>query len=159
MKTFLVIDESIIPFCNTIHRPLFFRRKLHLISLYFVRYNVIQIRYFWRNYLLNNLSLFDGLLRLVCLLMVHRYFIMITHQQNIDTFSNDICSSTTVFTLLHMEHQSIASFSYFFFFLLRLFYLSTRFLFGLILESSTCTRQLANLFSIFWLFLVLFQML
>ena len=54
-------------------------RKLHLISLLFVHYSVIRLRYFWWNYFLNNFCLLIGLLRLVCLFMVgqwvHSYFI------------------------------------------------------------------------------------
>ena len=103
--------------------------------------------YFWWNYFLNNLNSLDGLLRLLCFLMVHSYFV-----------SDDTCSSTTVFILLHMEHQSVASFEHLLFFFFRLFYLSTRFLFVLILEFPVI-YQLANLFSNFWLFLVLFWML
>ena len=57
----------------------FFKKKLHLIS-FFVHYSVIQLRYFQWNYFLNNLSLLNGLLRLVCLLMVHSYFILIIDQ-------------------------------------------------------------------------------
>ena len=64
------IDESITPFCNTTLRPVcwvdksdesiffflvFFWRKLHLISMFFVQYSVIQLRYFWWNYFLNKL--------------------------------------------------------------------------------------------------------
>ena len=47
-------------------------------------------KYFWWNYFLNNLSLLDGLLKLVCLLMVHSYFIMIIDPQNVDAFSDDM---------------------------------------------------------------------
>ena len=36
----------------------------------FVHYSVIQLRYFWWNYFLNNFSLLIGLLKLVCLLMM-----------------------------------------------------------------------------------------
>ena len=52
------------PFLNTLN---------HLISLFFVLYRVIQRRYFWWNCFLNNFSLLDSLLRLVCLLMVGIY--------------------------------------------------------------------------------------
>ena len=45
-------------------------RKQHLISLQFVHYGVIELRYFWWNYFLNNFCLLIRLLRLVCLLMV-----------------------------------------------------------------------------------------
>ena len=106
-----------------------------MISLSLVHYNVIQLRYFWWNYFLNNLSLLNGLLKLVCLCwwFIASYFI-----------SDDTCSSTTVFVLLHMQHQSITSFEHLFFFF-RPFYLSTRFLLVFILESSVI-YQLANLF-------------
>ena len=72
-------DELVdkIDWIHFLFASLFFRRRLHLISLFFVRYVVVQHRYFWWNYFLNNLSLLDGLLRLVIFLMVHRYFIMI----------------------------------------------------------------------------------
>ena len=79
-------------------------------SLFFVQYSVIQLRYCWRNYILNNFSLFDSLLRLVCLLMAHIYFIIIIDQQNLGTFSDDICSWTTFFIF------SIYSTNNFFFF-------------------------------------------
>ena len=122
----------------------FFRRKLHLISQFFVRYIMVQLRYFQLNCFLNNLSLLDDLLRLVCLLMVHRYFIKIIDQQNVGTFFEDICSPRYVlFVLLRMEHQSIASFRHLLLFFVRPFYLSTRFLFVLILESSVIS-QLAS---------------
>ena len=110
---------------------LFFWTKLHSILFFFVHY-VTQLRYFWWNYVLNNFSLLDGLLRLVCWWYIATS-IMIIDQQNVG--SDAICSLTTVFILLHMEHQSIASFENLFFFF-RLFYLSTQFLFVLILESS-----------------------
>ena len=59
------LDESIFFFL------VFFPwRKLHLISLLFVHYSVIKLRYFWWNYFLNNFRLLIGLLRLVCLLVV-----------------------------------------------------------------------------------------
>ena len=53
------------------------------------------------------------------------------------------CSSTTVFILIHIEHQSIASFGHLFFFS-RAFYLSTRFLSVAILESSVNYYILAD---------------
>ena len=59
------LDESIFFFL-----VFFLYRKLHLISLLFVHYSVIKVRYFWWNYLLNNFRLLIGLLKLVCLLMV-----------------------------------------------------------------------------------------
>ena len=58
--------------------------------------------WFWQNYIFNDFSLLDSLLRLVCLLMVHSYLIMIIDQQNLGTFSDDTCSSTTVFIFLHI---------------------------------------------------------
>ena len=38
-----------------------------------------ELRYFWLNYFLNNISLLDGLLKLVCLLMVYSYKYFIMH--------------------------------------------------------------------------------
>ena len=71
-----------------------------LISLLFVHYSVIKLRYFWWNYFLNNFRLLIGLLKLVCLLMVGQ----IIDQQNvgiaIGTFSDDKYSSATVFKTL-----------------------------------------------------------
>ena len=77
-------DESITPFYATNHRLVwwvgwihifflvfFLQRKLHLISLLFVHYNVIKLRNFWWNYFLNNSRLPIGLLRLVCFLMTN----------------------------------------------------------------------------------------
>ena len=138
---FLVELMNRLPHFITIHQPLWwvyksewihflfssliFRRKLHLISLFFVHYNVIQLRYFCWKYFLINLILLDGLLRLVCLFMVYSYFFMIIDQQNVGTFLMTY-SSATVFILFHMVHQSISSFEHLFF-LFRLFYLSTRF--------------------------------
>ena len=73
-----------------------------------------QLRYFWWNYFLNNFSLFDGLLRLVCLLIVHRYFIVIIDKHNDGIFSDETCSSTSVYILLHMKHQLVVSLQHFF---------------------------------------------
>ena len=73
-----------------------------------------QLRYLWWNYFLNNFSLFDGLLRLVCLLIVHRYFIVIIDKHNDGIFSDETCSSTSVYILLHMEHQLVVSLQHFF---------------------------------------------
>ena len=97
-------------------------------------YNVIQLRYFWWNYFLNNFSLLVDLLRLVCLLMMvgtYSSWSVIICQQNVGscTFSDEIFSSTTVFILLHMRQQSISYSEHLLFFFFRLFYLSTRFLF------------------------------
>ena len=88
------IDGSIIytPFSDTIYRPLcwfdksdesifffrlFFREKCIWSPCFFVQYRVIQLKYSWQNYILNNFSLLDSLLRLAFLLMTHGYFIMI----------------------------------------------------------------------------------
>ena len=71
-----------------------------LISLLFVHYSVIKLRYFWWNYFLDNFRLLIGLLKLVSLLMVGQ----IIDQQNvgiaIGTFSDDKYSSATVFKTL-----------------------------------------------------------
>ena len=86
---------------------------------------------------------------------------MIICQQNVGscTFSDEIFSSTTVFILLHMGQQSNSYSEHLLFFSFRLFYLSTRFLFVLTLESiaicKTCFRVSD---SPFWQFLVLFWM-
>ena len=110
--------------------------KLHLIS-FFVHYSVIQLRYFWWNYYLNNFSLPVGLLRLVGLLMMvdtYSSWSMVIDQQNVDsyTISDEICSSTTVFIFFHMEKQSISYFEYLFF------------------SFWTSTSCLYNLFPSFW---------
>ena len=80
----------------------------------FIKACSAQLSYFWWNYFLNNFSLFDGLLRLVCLLIEHRYFIVIIDKHNDGTFSDETCSSTSVYILLHMEHQLIVSLQHFF---------------------------------------------
>ena len=49
------LDETIFFFL-----AFFLKRKLHLISMIFVRYSVIKLRYFWWNYLLNNFRLLVG---------------------------------------------------------------------------------------------------
>ena len=64
----------------------FFLEKTAFDLLVFVHYNVIQLSYFWQNYFLNNLSLLDGLLRLVCLLVVHQLHHDIIDKQNVGTF-------------------------------------------------------------------------
>ena len=105
-------DESIFFFL-----VFFLWRNMNLISLFSVHYSVIQFRYVWWIYFLNNFSLLDVLLRLVCLLMiVHTsgYLFTIIDQQNVGAFSDDTCSSTTVFILLHMEHPSSSSFEHLF---------------------------------------------
>ena len=40
---------------------------------------------------------------------------MIIDQQNVGTFSDDKCLSTTAFILFHMDRQSISSFEHLFF--------------------------------------------
>ena len=108
MKKFLVELMNQIPYLitqsiNHFYFSSFFPQKVLLIS-FFVHYSVIQLRYFQRNYFLDNFSLLDGLLRLFCLLMVHSRFIMIiewTECSYIATFSNDTCSWTTVFLASH----------------------------------------------------------
>ena len=70
-------NESITPFYNPIHwlvwwvvdESIFFF-LVYLISLLFVHFSVIKLRYFWWNYFLNTFCLLVALLRLVCLLMV-----------------------------------------------------------------------------------------
>ena len=59
------LDESIFFFL-----VFFLYKRLHLISLLFVNYSVVKLRYFWWNYFLKNFCLLIGLLRLVYLLMV-----------------------------------------------------------------------------------------
>ena len=84
------------------------RKASHLISIY----RVIQLRYFWWNYFLNNLSLLDDLLRLVCLLMVGIY--LVTEEATSSWTGgmyifDETCSSTTTFILL-LHRTSISLF-------------------------------------------------
>ena len=85
-----------------IFAPTFFQRKLHLISQLVVHYSVIKLRYFWRNYFLNNFRLLIGLLRLVYLLMVgqqvHRAtsYHQIVNQHNVARYVGTFSDETNV---------------------------------------------------------------
>ena len=128
----------------------FFWRKLHLISLFFVHYNVIQLRYFWWNYFFNNFSLLDGFLRLVGLLLVYNYFIIIIDQQNVGMMT-PVLQKQFLFCLTWSINQLLLS-NIFFLFLQTFFYLSTSFLSVLTPESSVI---LESWILGFWLLLVL----
>ena len=70
---------------------------------------------------------------------------IIIDQQNLGTFSDDVCSSTTVFIFLHIAPIDCFFWTSFRFFFFRLSYLLTRFLSVLTLELSaiyqlTCFR-------------------
>ena len=97
---------------------LFFWRTLHLISS-FVHYRMIQLRYFWWNYFLNNFTLLDGLLRLVCLLMVHSYFIMIIIHQKLNFLKTNVLQKQFLYCFTWSTDQllllDIFSFSSYFF--------------------------------------------
>ena len=97
--------------------------------------SVVWFSYFCWNYFLNNFSLLDGLLILVCLLMIHSYFIIIIiDQQNVHIFSDDTgssttCSSTTIFILLTYSTNKLLLLNIFSCLLLQtIFYLLTPFL-------------------------------
>ena len=154
------IDNLITPFYNKIHQPIlcvdnsdecifFFLVfpwiKLHLIPLFFVNCSVIPLRYFWWNYFLSNFKFSWWFVETSLFVngMVYSYLIMIIDQQSVDTFSDDTCSSTTIFILLHLEHHSVASCDYQF----------------LCLDLWIFSHLLPNLFSRFWLILVLFWIL
>ena len=139
-------EEPVLVFLHS-----FLWRKLFLISLFFVHYRVIKLWFFWGNYFWSNFSSLDGLFYLF---MVYSYFIMIMNQQNKGTFSNDTCSSTSLYITLHevsMNFFFLNTFSFF----LGLFYWATRFL---SFDSRIFCHLLANLSPNFWLFLVLFRM-
>ena len=71
-------DEFIIFFL------IFFLEKPAFLISFFIHYCLIQLRYFWWNYLLNNISLLAGLLKLVCFLDRRYIYIMISDpQQNV----------------------------------------------------------------------------
>ena len=137
-------DESIARSYNTIHRPawwvdktdeliflflVFFLGKIAFYLLVFCSLQRDSAQIIWWNYFLNNFSLLDGLLRLVCLLMVYSYFIMIIDQQDVDKFSDDTCSSTTVsYIASHGVSMNIFLWASLLFSFCRRFYLSTQFL-------------------------------
>ena len=75
---------------------------------------------------------------------------MIIDQQNVGTFSDDKCLSTTAFILFHMDRQSISSFEHLFF---QTFLLINSFFSVLTLEYSAI-YVLTNLFPIFWVLFV-----
>ena len=115
---------------------------------------MIPLRYFWWHYFLNNFSLLDRWLRLVCLLMEYSYCIIIINHQNAVKFSDDTCSSTTVFHIAsHGTPINIFFWTTFFSFY-RLFYLSTRFL---CFDSWISCHLIAKLVSEFLAVLLLFS--
>ena len=122
----------------------FFRRKMFSISLVFVHYKVIKLRYVWWYYSWNSFSLVDGLWRLVCLFMVY-CIATPSSTSRIYIFWWDMIINKSLY-YCHIVHQSISSEELFFF---RVFYLSTRFLSFLMPASSV----IFNLFPSFWLFL------
>ena len=105
-KAFCRIDESIIPFYNTIHRLVWWVRWIQFLFLVFFlektpfdllvfwslqRFLFITAFFFhffsffsysWWNYFLNNFSLIVRLLRLVCFIATNSSGIMIIDQQN-----------------------------------------------------------------------------
>ena len=95
---------------------------------------MIQPRYFWWNYFLNNFSLLVQSSLFVDVRHIPSYFIMIIDKQNVARyrFSGNTCSSTT-HGEVYFEH-------------LCFFYLSI---------SWNFCHLLANLFPSFWLFCVL----
>ena len=96
----------------------------------FVHYSMIQLKHVCWNCFLNNFNLLDGLLRLVYLLMLYGCFtIIIVDQQNVGTFSDDTCSSTTVsYIASYGAPINIFFWTSFLFFFHRIFYVSTRFI-------------------------------
>ena len=120
---------------------------------------MIQPRCFWSNYFLNNWSLLDGLLTLVCLLMVHSHFYH-DHQpaECRYIFWWHMLFNSSFYIASHGAPINCSFWIFLFSFLFRLFSWSTWFRFVLILKSSVIC-SVPNLFSNFWLFLVLFWML
>ena len=123
-------DESIARSYNTIHRPtwwvdksdeliflflVFFLGKIAFYLLVFCSLQRDSAQIIWWNYFLNNFSLLDGLLRLVCLLMVYSYFIMIIDQQDVGNFLMTHVLQQQSLILHHMEYQWISSFEHLYF--------------------------------------------
>ena len=125
------LDESIFFFYSSFS----LQRKLHLISLLFVYYSVIKLRYFSQNYLLNNFCLLIGLLRLVCLLIVgqkvHSYLIIksLTRRIQLGIYIHSLMTNILQQQLLYCFIWSSNQL------LFRLFYLSTQFLSVFTIES------------------------
>ena len=141
------ITESINWYYNGLSESIFiflvfFSRENRIFDLIFVHYSVIQLRYFWWNWLLNSFSLLVGLLRLVCLLMMvgtYSSWSVIIDQQNVGAryiFWWNMFFNNSIYIASHGAAINFLFWTASFFFFCRLFYLSTRFLSVLTLESS-----------------------
>ena len=108
----------------------FFWIKLHMVFLFFVYYRVIQLRYFWWHYFLNDFSLLDDFWDwfVYWFYIATSSWLSIEPQNAVGTFSDDARSPTTVFVLLAVR-VSIKFFFWtaFIFFFFERFYLSSKF--------------------------------
>ena len=124
----LTSDESIFFFLD------FFLEKTAFDLLFFVHYSVTQLRYFWWNHVLNNFSLLNGFLTLVCLLIVHSYFIIMSEYRYI--FWSLMFFSNSSYIASHEAPINCFFWLSVIVFFFRLMYLLTQFLSALTLESS-----------------------
>ena len=92
----------------------FFRRKMFSISLVFVHYKVIKLRYVWWYYSWNSFSLVGGLWRLVCLFMNGLLYSYPSSTSRIYIFWWDMIINKSLY-YCHIVHQSISSEELFFF--------------------------------------------
>ena len=141
----------------------FFCRKLHMIFLFFVYYRVIQLRYFWWHYFLNDFSLLDDFWDwfVYWFYIATSSWLSIEPQNAVGTFSDDARSSTTVFVLL-AARISIKFFFWtaFIFSFFERFYLSSKFsVISLSFNSWIFCHLPANLFlMLFWMLWMLVTM-
>ena len=165
-------DESIARSYNTIHRPawwvdksdeliflflVFFLGKVAFYLLVFCSLQRDSAQIIWSNYFLNNFSLLNGLLRLVCLLMVYRYFIMIIDQQDVGKFSDDTFFNNSLLYCITWSINEYLPLSIFSFLFLQTFLLINSI--PLCFDLWIFCHILANLFPRFWLFLKHFWVL
>ena len=141
----------------------FFCRKLHMIFLFFVYYRVIQLRYFWWHYFLNDFGLLDDFWDwfVYWFYIATSSWLSIESQNDVGTFSDDARSSTTVFVLLAVR-VSIKFFFWtpFIFFFFGSFYLSSKFsVISLSFNSWIFCHLPGNLFlMLFWMIWMLVTM-
>ena len=173
------IDDSITPFYTTIHRLVwwvdkecfesiffflvFLLEKTAFDLLIFFHFNVLQLRYFWWNFFLNNFFLHSGLLRLLFVdgRYIVTYFIMITHQQNVDIHFLMTHVLQFLYCFPRSSNQILLLNIVSFLFLQTFFSYQPDFSLFWPLNLILCLIYLllANLFSSLWLFFVLFWML
>ena len=140
-----------------------FTRENCIWSPYFFHFNVLQLRYFWWNFFLNNFFLLNGLLRLLFVdgRYIVTYFIMITHQQNVDIHFLMTHVLQFLYCFPRSSNQILLLNIVSFLFLQTFFSYQPDFSLFWPLNLILCLIYLllANLFSSLWLFFVLFWML